>query len=131
MCSKIYDNNQPFFYCSLCDYNLCQFCSNMQNVSMEKMINPQNFENNKKLGNNQEFKLVLIYDNIRKEENFKLGTKIFDVFEKFGTLFKEPTWKSDFIFLCNGKSIDCNDETIENIFPNNLENIIYIHKKDL
>ena len=20
MCSKIYDNNQPFFYCSLCDY---------------------------------------------------------------------------------------------------------------
>ena len=27
-CLKSYNNNQSFYYCSLCDYNLCQYCAN-------------------------------------------------------------------------------------------------------
>ena len=68
LCSNSYSNNESFFYCSLCDYNLCQYCAN-------KYLNILNII----IGDNQNSEKIIIifdYNGEKNEMRFNYGKSL-------------------------------------------------------
>jgi hypothetical protein len=116
-CSRPYSSKEDFYYCSLCDYYLCQYCSNEQMINMEELkIQKQNIiksEDNLNLSRSASTSLTFIKDGKESTYNFENGETVYDAFEKFGG----PSWKDKYYFLYKGNMVPLEkDEKLENLF---------------
>lgn len=129
-CSRPYNSKEEFYYCSLCDYYLCQYCSNEQMINMEELKNKRQQiiqdEDNLSLSR-LSTSLTFIKDGRQKTYNFENGETIYDAFEKFGG----PSWKYKYYYLYNGNMVPLEkDEKLENLFKDK-ENKILVKENDL
>ena len=58
VCNMMYSNNQAFYYCSLCDFYLCQNCviqwKNYMNINLINLVNNNGAKSSNNNGNNSE-----------------------------------------------------------------------------
>ena len=124
-CSRPYSSKEDFYYCSLCDYYLCQYCSNEQMINMDEVKNKKQKttrdEDNIHLSHNISTSLNFIYNGTETKYNFENGETVYDAFEKFGG----PSWKDKYYFLYKGNMVPIDkNENLENLFKDKENNIL-------
>lgn len=124
-CSRPYSSKEDFYYCSLCDYYLCQYCSNEQMINMDeaknKKQNKTRDEDNMNLSHSISTSLNFIYNGTETKYNFENGETVYDAFEKFGG----PSWKDKYYFLYKGNMVPINkNQKLENLFKDKENNIL-------
>ena len=109
-CNNSYSNNESFYYCSLCDYKLCQYCSN-------KLQNQDQFP--------QSIKVIFDKMGIKQEMTFNYGTTVAEALNQyankiFGNL-------ASLVFIYNNIFIVYNNNMkVEDFFKKNENNIITV-----
>ena len=120
-CFKPYNNEQSFFYCSLCDYNLCQYCANKYPVSLK------NINNNINSG---EIKIIFDYMGNKQEMGIKYGTSLSDALLKFSNKLLSNIM--EFKFIYNNSVINTNNLIkVEDFFNKNEFNYVHVMKNPM
>ena len=114
-CSKYFNSNESFFYCSLCDYNLCQYCAN----KYPNVLN--NF-------NSGEIKIIFDYEGNQQLMSFKYGTTLAEALNQYKNKYSSSFSLFGFVdFLYNNIPIPKNDSLkVEDYFNKNSINHVMV-----
>ena len=116
-CSNSYNNNESFYYCSLCDYKLCQYCSNKFPNAVKGIIGQDQIP--------QSIKVIFELMGIKKEMTFKYGTTVAEALTQYA--INTSNIITSLVFIYNNSLIfNSNNMKVEDFFKKNEYNYIIV-----
>ena len=115
LCNNSYSNNESFFYCSLCDYILCQYCANKYPNTMNNI-------------NSQNIKVIFDYKGEKKEMTFNYGRSVSNALAEYKNLKSFGTFnQSSFEFIYKSSKInDLESQKVDEFFSKNEINYVIV-----
>ena len=119
-CLKTFNNNESFFYCSICDYNLCQYCANKYPNDLHSINNL----------NSRVIKIIFDDKQSKQEMEFKYGTTVSDALLEYSN--KNLANVMEFQFIYNNIFISSiNLDKVEDFFNKNGFNYIVVMRNQM
>ena len=117
LCSDSYNSDKKFFYCSICDYNLCQFCAQKNPI-----LNNENQNLNV---------ITAIFDlnGDKKKMVFNYGKSVSNMLKEYSEIQNLDIFGLVFVYN-NAIIMNQEPKTIENFFGNNQVYIIVNNMKN-
>lgn len=109
-CSNSYSNNESFYYCSLCDYKLCQYCSNK--FPKQDQIS-------------QSIKVIFDQMGIKQEMTFHYGTTVAEALNQYANKMSLNLISLNYIYN-NIFIVYNNNMKVEDFFKKNENNYITV-----
>lgn len=116
-CSNSYNNSESFYYCSLCDYKLCQYCSNKFPNAINGIIGQDQIP--------QSIKVIFDKMGNKNEMTFNYGTTVAEAL----TQYANNTFNiiASLVFIYNNALIfNNNNMKVEDFFKKNEYNYIIV-----
>ena len=116
-CANSYSNNESFYYCSLCDYKLCQYCSNKFPNAVNGIIGKDQIPQN----------IKVIFDKLgnKQEMTFNYGTTVAEALNQYAN--KTFDNLASIVFTYNNTLIMYNNNMkVEDFFKKNEYNYIFV-----
>ena len=116
-CGNSYGNNESFYYCSLCDYKLCQYCSNKFPNAVNGIIGKDQIPQN--------IKVIFDKMGIKQEMTFNYGTTVAEALNQYANIAFDNL--ASLVFTYNNIIIMYNNNMkVEDFFKKNEYNYIFV-----